>query len=165
MLKRFCLLAVGTLLTACVSNPIPDDYRGPVSTITDSALSQGMVRVNLFYLSKVNGKAVNETERATTDASRGGPLNARVVSRSVPAASSTFTIVGHTHFLAPVFQIFGKTYEVSGDVTFTPLPDRTYVVVGVLSDTYSAVWIQDSQSGDLMGQRIEMRPQTPASPP
>jgi len=128
---------------------------GPRTTITDSATNQSLIRVSLFYLSKVNGKAIDETRRATNRASAVGPLNVQIVSREVPAVPSTFTIVGRTHFVTEVHELFSTAYEVAGDVSFAPRPNRIYVVVGMLGERYSAVWIQDSQSGEVMGNKIE----------
>jgi hypothetical protein len=114
--------------------------------------------VDFFYLAKVNGQTIKESRTSTAQANfgRGFNMTPVMVGRDVPAQSATFTITGRSHFAAPILEMMGRVYEVSGDTSFTPLPDRSYAVKGVLRRDYSAVWIEDIQTGEVVGRKIEI---------
>lgn len=83
-----------------------------------------------------------------------------VIGRSVAAEASTFTIVGRTHYAAPILELLNKTYEISGETKFAPEPNGYYMVKGVLGDNYSAVWIEEISTGAVVGQKIEVKGST-----
>lgn len=76
--------------------------------------------------------------------------------RPVPAQPASFTIVGRTHYAAPILEMINRVYEVSGEINFSPLPDRSYTVKGVLGHDYSAVWIEDDK-GTVVAKKIEVQ--------
>jgi hypothetical protein len=110
-------------------------------------------------LAKVNGRRIEESLSRTIDANsgRGFQLTPQVISREVPAAEATFTIVGRTHHAAPILSVFNAVYEVSGEVKFAPLPAHFYMVKGELNDSHSVVWLEDSNTGDVVGSKIEIQ--------
>jgi hypothetical protein len=56
----------------------------------------------------------------------------------------------------PIQALTGTAYEVKGDVKFSPEPDMTYTVKGVLGEKYSAVWIESKETGELVETKIEL---------
>ncbi len=150
-------LALG--LAGCAHNPVPDSYVGPTAEISDSSAPCGSTCVNLFFVSAVNGSRIEDSLDATVGANegRGFSLRPSIIARRVPAQQATFTIEAHTHNAAPILDLFNRGYELSGQTTFTPLPDKQYIVEGVLGDNYSAVWIADKETGQPVSQKVEAR--------
>jgi len=153
------LIAVALPLAACTSNPVPDGYTGSIVRITDSVTPRSSTSADFFYLSKVNGRRIEDSLSITkqVNSGQGFAMIPRVIGRVVPAEPSTFTIVGRTHYAAPILDLMNTVYEVSGETKFTPIPHQSYVVKGVLGENYSAVWIEDSQTGEVVGQKIEIK--------
>ena len=155
-IKAFAMLAACALaLGGCVSNPIPVRYTGPVARIADSVNTTGSNGVNFFYLAKINGKKIGNslTETAHDNAGRGFSMDPVRVGRDVPARAAVFTITGRTHYAAPILELMHTVYEVSGNVRFTPQPNHSYEVRGILSDAGSSVWIED-ETGAVMDKKI-----------
>jgi hypothetical protein len=148
-MRRIALLiaiAAASLLSACTSSPIPEGYKGPLARIEDSFKRRGWTSADFFYVSKVDGRRINDSLAATTQANygQGFQLTPEAIGRAVAAQESTFTIIGRTHYAAPILEIAGTVYQVSGEVKFTPQPDQTYYVRGELGEKYSGVWIEDA---------------------
>jgi hypothetical protein len=120
--------------------------------------SHGGSGIDFFYLDKLNGRKIYQSLAATTQANQGNGFSMEpvMIKRDVPAQTATFTIIGRTHFAAPIQELSNKVYQVAGDVTFTPAPDASYVVKGTLGPGYSAVWIE-GKSGAVMGKKIEIQ--------
>jgi hypothetical protein len=75
-----------------------------------------------------------------------------------------FHIIGCTHYAAPILAMAGTSYYVDGDVTFTPVAGATYIVKGSLGPDYSAVWIEDKDSGRQVGNKFLIKGAAEASP-
>jgi len=143
-------------LAGCATNPIPDGYTGPLASIADSARPLGRDGANYFVLSRVNGQMVdNRFARITKPAGRQDPRMMPVMlERDVPARPATFTIRGRTHYRTPALDMRNDVYDVSGEVTFTPQPQRHYIVRGELNDRRSVIWIEDAATGVVMGEEV-----------
>lgn len=154
------LLLMG--LSACATNPIPEGYTGPRATIADSAQSIDMTGADVFTLTKVNGKIIHDSIVGSRQANsgRGFAMTPVAVKREVMSEPGKFTIVGRRVYGAPILELMNKIYEVSGEVDFAPEPDGSYVVKGVLGQDYSAVWLEDSKTGSLIGQKFEVNGST-----
>ena len=154
------IAAIATLISACVTNPIPDDYTGPRATINDTYGKTWSERAaNFFFVDEVDGKNIADALSATTQSNygRGFELQPAAYSRQVPAQSATFTIVGRTHYAAPILELTNPVYQVKGTVTFTPQPNHYYVVKGTLTPEYSAVWIEDVETKAVVGNKVEVK--------
>jgi hypothetical protein len=138
--------------------PIPDGYSGPLARVFDSLTPGNEMTTDIFYVAEVNGRAIPNSLTATRD-NHGFSvtLSPVLVNRQLPAQPSTFKIVGRTAYAGPVLSLVGKVYAVSGQTTFTPLPDHVYQVKGVLSEQGSSVWIMDTSTYQVMGQKIEVQ--------
>jgi len=157
------------LLTACVTTKtIPDGYTGPIATIRDSVKTDYekhsyflyknlLTRADFFYVSKIDGKRIRTSVGQTAGTSSGLAFKPAVIDRQVPARKVTVTIEGKTHFAAPIQELTGgKTYPVSGEVTFTPRPNGVYVVRGKLRKGGSSVWIENAKTGRAVSKRIRL---------
>lgn len=154
------LLGALAVLAGCAAmdKPVPEDYSGPVVRLFDSMQHRSATSVDFFYVAKVNGRRIpnSVTETRSVNYGRGFSMSPIVMSRDVPAEPTTFKIVGRTEHAAPILALLNKVYEISGDTTFTPLPDRRYRVTGNMNDEHSAVWIEDTTTNEVMGTKIEV---------
>jgi hypothetical protein len=151
------LLVLG--LCSCTHNPVPADYSGPLAKIKDSVVVPNASQENLFYLAQINGQKIEDALLANTPAK--GPREVRIVTsvalvHDVPAQQATFQIVGRTFYPKPALESTLTVYQVKGDVEFAPLPDHTYTIKGQLGEKYSAVWIIDNQTMEIVGPKIEI---------
>jgi len=157
--KYLALAAAAAMLSGCGTTPsMPQDYDGPIATITDSAAHGSTGGLDFFFLQKIDGNEIENSLGDTAKANSGMGLSMRpvVIERRVPAQQpATFTIVGRTHYAAPILELTNTVYEVSGDVKFAPLPNHVYMVQGSLRKNHSAVWIEDESTGEVMGRKIE----------
>ena len=153
------IVATAATLGACTSSPIPDGYTGPIASVTDSMTQRSATSVDIFYLAKIDGRSIDESLSATRSRNygRGFAMDPVIVSRDVPAREETFTIVGRTDYAAPILALVNKVYEVSGETRFAPEPNKAYMVRGTLGDEGSAVWIEERDSGKLVGRKIEVK--------
>jgi hypothetical protein len=154
-----CLFVLGIVLSGCaMGKPVPDGYAGPTARINDTSHPRSSTSVDFFYVSEVNGREIpnSVTETRSANYGRGFNMTPQVTSRLVPAEPSTFKIYGRTEHAAPILALVNKVYEVSGTSTFTPLPDHLYRVVGELQPDHSAVWIEDVDTQQMVGQKIEI---------
>jgi hypothetical protein len=152
-------VAATALLSGCVINPVPEGYNGTLAHVTDSVTPRNDISADFFYLAKINGFTVPDSLSATDGSNRtpGAEKPPVVIGRDIPTTAASFTIVAHTRYTTPVYALTNPVYEVSGDVSFTPLAKHDYVVKGVLAADYSAVWIEDRQTGQVAAQKIEVK--------
>jgi hypothetical protein len=114
--------------------------------------------IDFFYLAKLNGRVVDNSLAATTQANAGMGAYMRpvVIGRDVPAQAATFNISGRTHYAAPILGLLQTVHGLSGDIHFTPLAGHIYDVKGTFGDTYSAAWVEDEQTHAVMDHKIEV---------
>ena len=139
-------------------SPIPENYSGPISTITSSENRYGSSKVDLFYLEGIDGKTIENALGATRNASNGKGTVITTVHPNieVPSKDATFTIVGRTTHGMPFQALLSDVYEVKGDIVFSPTPNETYIVKGVLGKEYSSVWLEIKQTGEVVNDKIEI---------
>ncbi len=81
--------------------------------------------------------------------------NVKIIGRDVPAQHAAFTIVGQTHYGAPITNLINKKHHITGTVEFAPAEHHTYTVRGVLKEGACSVWIEDDQDHQPIGQKFE----------
>jgi len=160
ILSRICVALVAVALSACETTlkPVPDGYTGSTATVKDSMrVSPGDSCGDFFFLNEYAGKSTDNALQASGRDNAGSGLIIRVVhdfSRQVPTRSAAFFIVGRTHCAAPIQEMTGTVRLVGGNVEFTPLEGRTYVIKGELTPDHSAVWIEDEKTGAQVGNKL-----------
>lgn len=169
--RRIVLLVAGlVLLAGCqTTNTLPSGYEGPTATIRDSAttdqkhlavLSKSYyLRADFFVVTHIDGKRVKNSigHTAMVHSGLGGGFQPLIIDRQVVAGKVTLDIAGRTHFGAPINELLsGKTHPVSGKVSFTAAPGRTYVVKGRLAEGKSTVWVEDAATGNAVSQRVRI---------
>lgn len=153
IMKSTIIIVLLVLLSACATYKplVPADYEGETTTIDDTFQAIDTSSANFFYIQLVNGERVPNA-LSNTDAGshgRGRVLSPRGATRQVPLNSMTLVLVGQVHHSAPIgYMVSSKeNYRVEGEIEFSPKPDEKYVVTGSLSESYSAVWIEDQFGG------------------
>ena len=159
-IRHVATLGFVALVSACTSYKpsLPDGYVGPRAAIRDTSVDQSQTRSDLFYISKVDGEAIRNTESATLAANRGRgfSLTPSTLIHAVPARSSKFTVIGVSHYAAPILALTSPVYRIEGVVEFTPQEGKLYAVRGSLSSGTSTVWIEDDTTAQVMGTKVEV---------
>jgi hypothetical protein len=163
MIRLIVGLAIALLVSSCVTNPVPEGYTGPLAKIEDTYTPRSERAIDVFFLDRVNGKRVENALSATVSRNygRGFSMEPVAYARDVPAQPAVFSIAGRTHYAAPILELTNTVYEIKGDISFTPEPNRTYIVRGSLGPEASAVWIEDAQTKALIGDKIEVKNKPP----
>ena len=157
--KPLAVMLLALALGACTHNPVPKDYTGPLAAVRDSATVHDSTKVDFFVVSHVNGQKIGDSIGATVESNhgRGMVMRPAVIGRAVPAQAAVFTIKGRTHYAAPILSMVQEVYEVKGDIEFAPVASRNYEVKGQLTPEYSAVWIEDSETREVVAQKVEIK--------
>jgi hypothetical protein len=165
-MRRFAVASVvAVALVGCAAppyNPIPKGYSGPLATVLDSVTTHSESKADFFVVSHVDGQQVEQSLVTTRlrNQGRGSNMTPVLVQREVPTGELQFTILGRTAYAAPILCMMNPVYRVKGDVRFTPMSGRTYVVRGTLDENYSAVWIEEQGKEAIPGTKIEFKGST-----
>lgn len=156
MKKYIGILIISAFQIGCTVNPVPQNYRGPLSYITDSVSNSQNTRADFFILEKVNGKSIDTSVMKTLNTNSGSGLRMSpvVMVRAVPAESAIFTITGRVLYAAPILAFGKRDFRVSGDIKFTPEPNIKYVVKGALTYRQSEVCIEEELTGKIVEKKI-----------
>lgn len=143
-------LLAATSLTGCASyKPIPENYTGPIATVSDSGKTEDGSKAQIFALTAIDGNGIQDSFLTTRQASHGKGMNIRleVTERLIPAQAMKVKLRGSHITAMPIHEFasraMGTFFEVEGVVDFSPQADKRYRVVGTLSKADSAVWIED----------------------
>lgn len=156
-------IVVVAVLSGCATkmqhSNFQDGYDGPMAIIRDSYDARNSIKADFFCVEKIDGVDVENSRINTKIANRGRgmSMNPIVAYRGVLPKESTFFVVGRTEYAAPILALAGSVYEIKGEVRFTPEVDKTYVVRGELEEDHSAVWIEEKETGEIMGKKIEIK--------
>lgn len=155
------LLMATSVLAGCATSykpTIPDGYTGPRSSVNDTVKVYSNSKADLFYVSDVNGSKIDDALGRTRvrNQNHGFDMKTVVLQHEIPAQSTTLNIVGRTEYAAPILALTNTVYEVKGVVEFTPEPNKTYVVRGVLGENYSAVWVEELGTSAVVGNKVEV---------
>jgi len=157
-LATIAWLALSITGCATYAPSVPDGYTGPQAVLDDSAKTYGRSKADFFVAEQIDGvnvdNSLNETRRRNQG--RGMSMTPYFISRSLVAEKPLkVAIKGITHYAAPIQALTGTVYQIEGVVEFTPKVDTRYVVRGELGKSYSAVWIEEAESRQLVGQKVE----------
>ena len=159
-LRLLITFSLAALVAGCTtySPSVPDAYVGPSAVVEDSTKVHGSTKADFFFVEAVDEAKIMNSLRATLTANKGKgmSMNPVVLVRPVIAEKPLkLTIKARTHFAAPILAIVRSAYQVEGTVEFTPKDNAIYVVKGELGDEYSAVWLEDKATGQVVGKKIE----------
>lgn len=158
LLVCFSVLALAGCAT--VSPSVPETYRGPVVTLSDTGYADGSGKGVFFAVLAIDGRDIQNSLRETRVASQGQgfALSSRYTSRSVPVAAVKLSLVGTHQTAAPVHEIAarlaGTFFRVEGSVDFKPVEGRSYIVTGELKKERSCVWVADADSRQTVTEKV-----------
>jgi hypothetical protein len=160
MKKLFLCAFMAVSLAGCASfSPsVPPDYSGPLATVQDTVKAYSDSKADFFYVSHVDGRKIESSWVITRSKNYGNGMSMKpfVIQNQIPARPTVLNIVGKTEYAAPILSIVNTVYEVTGTVEFTPEPNKVYVVRGDLGENYSAVWLEEETTHQVVGKKIEV---------
>lgn len=152
-------LAPAGKIKLTLGEPLPNDYNFSKAIIKDSVLVHDKGKADIFYVGSIDNKAIKNSLETTarTNQGKGFNMDARTIDREVPANKlCELTIVGRTHFAAPILALTNKVYQVKGQIKFVPEKDKTYVIRGELGESYSSVWVEEESTKKIIEKKIEI---------
>ena len=139
---------------------VPDGYVGPQAVLDDSAKIHSSSKADFFVAEQIDGANIDNSwhETLRRNQGRGVRMTPYFIKRPLVAEKPLKVAVkGITHYAAPIQAMFGTVYQIKGVVEFTPKADTRYVVRGELGENYSAIWIEETASQQLVGQKVEVQ--------
>jgi hypothetical protein len=160
---RYLLVCLLTLLTsACVTyyDPMQSAQKPGVkvtrATIIDTAKAEGKTRVQLFYLSTVDGKLVENALSATERFNYGKGMVVQAVTpkRFVPAnKETTIEICAETYNGAPILDLFRADKKKCESLRMRFAADATYLISGLIDGKSASVKITEIPELELKRNR------------
>lgn len=154
--------SAAALLSGCATkpfSPFPENYAGTSATLTDSFNIRGLSEVEFFYAEQYEGNSWENArfKSLAVNRGRGIYMSPVTVSRGIPANKPTkLLIVARTQYAAPILDLTNAVYQVKGTIEFTPETGKQYVVTGQLGGPHSAVWVEEKDTHQVVGQKIEV---------
>ncbi|MBA4108801.1 MAG: hypothetical protein C0487_04315 [Leptothrix sp. (in: Bacteria)] len=160
-MKKLLSLLAFAFLSGCASvyNPVPDGYVGPTSNLSDSFNVVSGSKVEFFYVDQLDGHQVTNSRFASIAANkgRGMSMSPVFIQRAIPANKPlSLLLVARTEYAAPILTLTNAVYQVKGTIDFTPEPNKRYIVRGELGESRSSVWLEEKDSKQLVGKKIEL---------
>ncbi len=144
------------LLTACAGRQaIPEGYTGPVAVVKETAVRVDSGKAQMFYLSKIDGVHMTDNSASKSfSRSYGKGNNLTIVDTpyEIPAEEHIYTLVGGHVWAMDGRGMFEAGLTVTGDIAFTPVEGRTYLIDGSLSKEVSIVRIKDTVTGEIIAE-------------
>ena len=161
MYRTLALLGCMLALAGCATyQPVPQGYTGPTASVRDSGISEDSTKAQMFALMEIDGNRIANAFGASAIASqgRGASLTTVYPERSVQIRPMKVVIRGSHATGAPIHamasQMAGTFFSVEGTVTLTPTANGKYVVKGELKKDKSSVWIEDSETGQAVTDKV-----------
>jgi hypothetical protein len=151
-MKLIIAAALALSTTACVSyyDPMQSAEKPgetvKAATLIDSAKREGGTRVQLFYVSKVNGKVIENALNATSrfNYGKGLVVQAQTPQRFVPANRELpLEICAETYNGAPILDLLRADAKKCETLTMTFEADKRYYVTGLIEDKAASVRITE----------------------
>ena len=145
-------------LALTLGEPLPANHDFSTAIIKDTANVLDSDKADIFYVLEVDGKAVKNSMQNTISGNqgRGMTMDPKLLDREIDANKiHILTIVGATHYAAPIQEIIHKTYQISGKIQFSPEKNKKYVVTGELGEGGTSVWIEEEGTHKIMDKKIE----------
>ena len=144
---RQSVVVLAVALSACAT-PVPE-YTGPTALVGDFARQESNARVQVFYVSEVNGKPIHNSVDETRRLTRGGGVmpwfTATPISRRLPAGKTRLKLEGRVMYSAPIQEIFmaNTLYTIEEEIDVDLLPGKAYVVKGDLFENKRQIYLED----------------------
>lgn len=147
------LLVSGLVLAAqaAIADDVVAEPEVGIATIDDGHQRHSRTAVSFFYVSGINGVPVPSA--VAHSRYTGHEWHLAGATREIPALPTRLRLNAH-YINQGVFAPFKKKKtNVTGEVGFVPQAGAMYVVSGVMSESHTAVWIEDID-GNLVSQPV-----------
>ena len=146
------LLTLVVFCSGCETAPaIPEDYSGPIATVSDSTASETNSRAQFYYLGEIDGNRIDNVLFKTRkqNSGKGFSLTTSQYSRQVPAGPHQLKLFAKIGYGAPIQEILNSStiYETQQTIRVTLEGNKNYVVKGTLSAVEKAVWLEEADTG------------------
>lgn len=162
---RLFWLALLAFVQGCAMQPIvPDTFTGPTASVRDTVRGGGTQGGQAFVLEAVNDQKLPTALQASRERSvnQGMFLNTQSVERRVMPGRASLTLRATQMYAAPIqamgASMVGRDYDVVGKIDVDLQAGKRYVVVGDLDAYKREVWLQDADSGVMVGHKIVAPP-------
>lgn len=153
VMKKLATILAALGASGCVSyyDPAPRPEKpGSIvqaATLVDSSKREGGTRVQLFYVSKIDGKEIENALNATAKSNYGKGLVVHPVTplRAVPANRMiTLEICAQTYNGAPILDLFRSDTKKCETLTRAFEANTTYYVIGEIHKKEATIEIVDN---------------------
>jgi len=146
------LVTLVVVCSGCVTAPaIPENYSGPIATVSDLTMSETSSRAQFYYLGEIDGRQIDNVLFKTRqqNSGKGFSLTTSQYSRQVPAGLHQFKLQAKIGYGAPIQEMLNSStvYEAERTINVTLDSNRTYVVKGKLNAEEKAVWLEETDTG------------------
>lgn len=160
MFRRLAIVASALFLVGCAYSPsVPENYSGPRASLDDSFKVHNRSKADFFVAETIDGNQIDNSLLATVRANKGRGMIMTPMSIARPLVAENPVKVGvrgRTHHAAPILGLTQTVYQVQGVIEFTPQANVKYVVRGELGPSYSAVWIEELETKQVIGNKVEI---------
>ena len=147
-MRTLAIIVLSILFTGCASmhEPVPKDYTGPTAIISDSFSNKEATKANYFILSEIDQQYIETSWGKTREDNYGQGMmfTPNIIGRQVLPKPQLLKIEGLIFFPTDAQLLFGDDLKVEGEFQFTPKAGEHYTVKGMISETESKVWMEDS---------------------
>lgn len=157
-LGLFLLSAIfSVVLAGCKTTTMPEGYTGQIGYISDSSVAYNTQKADFFVLDEIDGHSVRNSIAVTRleNQGRGMHMKPVTIGHEVPIGEHRIRLLGMTHYAAPILAFSNPEYEVAGEISLFIEEDGEYVVKGVLTPDYSAIWIEDMRTGKAVSPKVK----------
>lgn len=146
------LLTLVAICSGCVTAPaIPENYSGPIATVSDSTMSETYNRAQYYYLGEIDGRQIDNVLFKTRqqNSGKGFSLTTSQYLRQVPAGLRQLKLQAKIGYGAPIQEILNSStvYEAERTIRVMLESNKTYVVKGKLNAEEKSVWLEESDTG------------------
>ena len=158
-MKQIVLLILSILIfTGCSHyKPVPENYKGEVSYIEDTAKLQSEHKCDFFSAIEYNDKTIESNLYKTLNENTTVIYNGKVhfispkyVKREIPTQPAKIKIIARSVYVPKAMELINPVYFIEKEFEFYPKPNQSYYVSGRLEKNYSAVWLAEAGTNKII---------------
>ena len=161
MKRIFPLAATAALLSGCTSfhgfePATPADYSGATVNVADQVVVVSSQRLNVFEMTRVDGRRLASSSVATTRAGQGSAMTVAPVAltNELPLQPLRVQIQAAIQYATPLIAISSEDCRTLGEVAFTPQDGKRYAVNGRIAADACEVWIEDAATKQPVTEKV-----------
>ncbi len=154
-LIRWSIIFIITLwfLAGCTKSSIREDYNGAVAFFDESNKKINKYKWDYYVLSGVDGTDLWDSisETLGRNQGRGFKMTPYLHGHIVPAGKNiVLSLQARSVFAAPILSFGYPNCRFEAEVVFKPEENADYVIRGTLEKDYSAIWIVDLNTDQVV---------------